>query len=210
VLLVGGSGRGKTYSFRNMNKETTCFINVENKPLPFKGGFKHTVVPDNHVKVLDAIKKASADDSIDCIVVDSFSAYMDMLLKESRSTKRGFDIWNYYNEEIGRFNEYVKKAKKEVFVTAHYEIIGDELSGQRERRVKSKGKEWEGMIEKDYTIVLFAESIPQEEGRPEHIFSLVNDGTSSAKCPPEMFGEDVLSVPNDTAHVLEKIKEFVA
>ena len=36
VLLVGQSGRGKTFSFRNMNPDTTGFINVEDKPLPFK------------------------------------------------------------------------------------------------------------------------------------------------------------------------------
>ena len=40
VLLVSQSGKGKTYSFRNMNPDTTGFVNVENKPLPFKNNFK--------------------------------------------------------------------------------------------------------------------------------------------------------------------------
>jgi hypothetical protein len=42
VLLVGASGKGKTMSFRNFDRATTGFINIENKPLPFPGRFEHT------------------------------------------------------------------------------------------------------------------------------------------------------------------------
>ena len=41
VLLVGGSGKGKTFAFRNLDPKTTGFINVEDKPLPFKNEFVH-------------------------------------------------------------------------------------------------------------------------------------------------------------------------
>ena len=41
VLLVSQSGKGKTYSAKNLNPETTGFINVENKPLSFKNSFKY-------------------------------------------------------------------------------------------------------------------------------------------------------------------------
>ncbi len=209
ILLVGASGRGKTYSFREMNRDTTLFINVENKPLPFKGNFKNHVVPNTPAEVLNALVEGSKNPNINCIIVDSFSAYVDMLMAEARATKRGFDVFNYYNENIGKFNDYVKKVKKEVFVTGHYEIISDELGSSKERRLKVKGKEWEGVVEKDYTIVLFAESKPKENSRPEHYFTLVNDGTNSAKCPPEILGESVLSIPNDAKLVFDKIQEFV-
>lgn len=36
TLVVGASGRGKTYMFRDLDPNTTGFINVEDKPLPFK------------------------------------------------------------------------------------------------------------------------------------------------------------------------------
>ena len=140
ILLVGSSGRGRTYSFRNMDREKTLFINVENKPLPFKGRFKHQVVPYNCAEVLKALVDGSKNPDIDCIVVDSFSAYVDMLMSEARATKRGFDVFNYYNENIGKFNDYMKRVKKEVFVTGHYEIITDEIGGNKERRLKVKGE----------------------------------------------------------------------
>jgi len=208
VLLVGSSGKGKTYSFRNMNRDKTLFINTENKPLPFKGSFKNTVSPSTVADVLKAIVDGSKNPDIECVVIDSFSAYLDILMAEARATKKGFDIFNHYNEHIAKFNEYVKKCKKEVFVTAHYEIIQDEISGGKERRVKCNGKQWEGVFEKDYTVVLYTESRPSPGGKPTHSFTLVNDGTNSAKCPPDIFGEDVLSTDNDAKLVFDKIQEF--
>jgi len=146
VLLIGESGGGKTYSFRNMNRDTTLFINIENKPLPFKGQFKNTVVPNTPQDVLTFLQKGSQDKSISHIVVDSFSAYVDLLLLQSRATKTGYEIWSYYNEQIGKFNDYVKKVQKEVFVTAHYEILTDEVGGMKKKRAKVKGREWEGKL----------------------------------------------------------------
>lgn len=208
VLLVGGSGRGKTYSFRNMDRARTLFIDVENKPLPFMPPFANTVVPQTTTAVLTALQEGSRNADIDCIVVDSFSAYVDLALAEARATKRGFDIWSHYNELIGKFNTYIKSVKKTVFVTGHYEIIVDELGGNKERRTKVKGKEWEGLVEKDYTVVLYTDSKPVEGGRPEHFFHLVNDGTTSTKIPPAVFGEDAISIGNDSKLVYEALLRF--
>lgn len=209
VLLVGASGRGKTYSFRNMDRNKTGFINVENKPLPFKGTFKHMLGVTKSSDVLTFIASACNHPEIDCIVIDSFSAYIDMLMLEARATKVGWDIMNHYNENIGKFNDAVKKANKEVFVTAHYEIITDEVANLKERRTKTKGKEWEGVIEKDYTIVLFAEAkVEFGEEKPKHFFTLYNDGTSSAKTPPGIFDEGLTKIDNDCNLVLQKIREF--
>lgn len=64
------------------------------------------------------------------------------------------------------------------------------------------------VFEKDYTIVLYADSKFNEQNKPEYYLSLMGEGTS-AKCPPEIFGEDVLTIPNDGKFILEKINEFV-
>jgi len=209
VLLIGASGRGKTYSFRNMNRQTTAFINVENKPIPFKGQFKFEAIPETKNDVLSWIQRANSSPAIDSIIIDSFSAYGEMLMAEARAIKTGWDIMNHYNENIFKFNDYVKRCGKEVFVTAHYEIIEDELGGSKERRVKTKGKEWEGLIEKDYTMALYAEAkVEFGQSKPKHFFTLYNDGSTSAKTPPDIFGEDVITIDNDCNLVLEKIRDF--
>ena len=142
VLLVAGSGKGKTYSARNLDPNTTGFINVENKPLPFKNNFKHHSRVESVADAKSKLKEYAENPEIDCIFFDSFSAYVDLLLASARSTKKGFDIWNYYNEEIGKLLNFIKSIKKEVFITAHYEWIQDE-GGPKDRRTKVKGKEWE-------------------------------------------------------------------
>lgn len=205
VLLVGMSGKGKTYSFRNMNPNTTGFINVENKPLPFKNQFKYHKRPNTSNEVLETIKEYAQNPEITAIVVDSFSAYMDLVLTEARQTKKGFDIWNMYAEYISKFNSYVKKCEKEVYITAHYEILG--VEGNQEKRVRVKGKEFEGLVEKDYTIVMYADSKFDDKGKANYYYLLAGEGLS-AKCPPDIFGEGIAKIDNDVATIDSKIKEF--
>lgn len=208
VLLVSLSGKGKTYSFRNMDKDKTGFINVENKPLPFKGNFKYHGKPIAQGGVFAALKAYSDNPEINCIVIDSLSAVLDMFLAEAKATKKGFDVYNYYNELISKFLSEVKKVEKEVFLTAHYEWIQDE-GGAKERRTKTQGKTWEGWIEKEFAIVLYVDrTLDPNTKKVDAWFDLALD-SSSSKCPPDIFGEDVFKIPNDSKLVLDKILEFV-
>lgn len=208
ILLVSQSGKGKTYSFRHMNPETTGFVNAENKPLPFKNNFKYHSRPTNVAETKKALKEYADNPEITSIVLDSLSAYLDMVLVEARATKKGYEIWGASNEEIGKLFNFIKSIPKEVFITAHYEWISDE-GGARERRVKVKGKEWEGVIEKEFTIVMYVDrSINQTTKKVEAWFDLALENSSS-KCPPAIFGEDVYKMSNDANEVLNKILEFV-
>lgn len=108
-----------------------------------------------------------------------------------------------YNEEIGKFNMLIKRIQKEIFVTAHYEMLN--IEGEPEKRVKVKGKEWEGTIEKDYTIVLYADVKFNEEGQPTYYLATVGEGLS-AKCPPNIF--ETQKIANDGKMVLEKLIAF--
>jgi hypothetical protein len=190
-----------------MNPETTGFINVENKPLPFKNKFKYHKRINRFNEVLETMIEYGKNPEITSIVIDSFSAYGDLLLSEARKTKKGFDIWSMYNDEIGRFMSALKWVPKEVFVTAHYEILN--LEGSQEKRVKVKAKEWEGVVEKEFTIVMYADKKFNEKGLPEYYNVLVGEGLS-AKCPPDIFGPDVISISNDTELIFENIKKYVA
>lgn len=208
VLLCGAPGRGKTYTFKHLDPASTGFINVENKPLPFKNSFKHHArITKNFNEVYTTLGEYAKNPEIKVIVLDSFSAFVDLLLIEARKTKKGFDVWNMYAEEIGKLLTYIKLIPKEVFVTAHYEILG--IEGASEKRVKVKGKEFEGLIEKEFTIVLFADNKFDDNNKPRYFLNLAQEGTS-AKCPPDIFGEDVHQIPNDAKLIYDKIIEFVS
>ena len=68
-------------------------------------------------------------------------------------------------------------------------------------------KEWEGVLEKEFTIVLYGTSKAKDNGRPDYFFNLYEEDSSS-KCPPGIFGEDVIQIPNDSNLVLNQILEF--
>jgi hypothetical protein len=205
ILIVGTPGKGKTTAAQNMDRATTGYLNVECKPLPFKGAFTHHIKPLTLADAKAGLKSLVDNPAVEAIFFDSFSAYVDLVLWEARKTKKGFDVWNYYSEEIGNILKYIKTCGKDVIVTAHYEVLG--LEGSQEKRVKVKGNEWSGLIEKEFTIVLYADNRLNEAGRPEYFFNIFQEGTS-AKCPPDIFGADVYRVPNDYKLVMDKLNEF--
>jgi hypothetical protein len=205
VLLVAPAGYGKTYSGRNLDRATTGFVNTENKPLPFRGDFAKHYRPKTLAETTAALVELAKDEKIKSIFMDSLSAVFEMVLLDCRAKYKGFDVWNAYNTEIQKFIDLIKRVPKEVFITAHYEILG--IEGSQEKRVKVKGKELEGVIEREFTIVLFADKRFNDKGKPEYYFNLFQEGTS-AKCPPDIFGEDTYRIPNDCKMIYDKIQEF--
>ena len=137
--IVGMSGKGKTMAFRNMDTENTGFINIENKPLPFVNKFKHYSTPKDWQETYQKLIEFAKNPEITQVVLDSFSAYVDSLLRTAREIKKGFDVWNLYNEEIGKLMYIIKRYPKEIFMTANYEWVETE-EGAVEKRVSVKGK----------------------------------------------------------------------
>jgi len=202
--LVGMSGKGKTMAFRNMNVITTGFVNIESKPLPFINKFKHYSTPNNWQETYQKLIEYAKDDSITVVILDSFSAYLDSLLKTARDTKRGFDIWNYYNEEIGKLLFLIQKYPKHSVMTAHYEWVETD-EGAIEKRIMVKGKEWKGMVESKFTIVHFAE-MKLEDLKRKYTIALNSDGKSSAKTPPMFLTEGEEEIKNDYSIFVERVQ----
>ena len=207
IALVGMSGKGKTMAFRNMDPETTGFVNLEAKPLPFINKFKHYSIPKNWQESYQKLIEFAKNDKIDVVVLDSFSAYVDSLLKTARETKRGFDVFNMYNEEIGKLLYIIKHYPKHIIVTAHYEWVEDE-SGAVERRVAVKGREWKGMVEKDFTIVHYADMKLVDNKRVYYI-TLNSDGRTSAKTPPMFLKEGEETIENDYKPFIDRLNKIL-
>jgi len=209
IAIVGMSGKGKTMAFRNMNPETCGFINAESKPLPFINKFKHYCTPNSWQETYQKLIEYGKNPEITEVVLDSFSAYTDSLLKTAREIKKGFDTWNYYNEEIGKLMFLIKKYPKDIIVTAHSANVETE-EGVAERRIAVKGNEWNKTgIEKDFTIVLFAE-VNLSTGKREYILNLLSDGKTSAKTPPLFIEEGKESIPNDAQIFLQYVRKVLA
>ena len=92
IAIVGRPGRGKTMAFRNMDANKCGFINAEGKPLPFIKDFKHYNIPNNWQETYQILINFAKDPNITEVVLDSFSAYVDSLLRTAREKYKGFDI----------------------------------------------------------------------------------------------------------------------
>jgi len=206
--LVGMSGRGKTMAFRNMDPDTTGFVNMENKPLPFINRFKHYSAPTSWQECYQKLIEYAKNKEIKVVILDSFSAYLDSVLKTARDTKRGFDVWNFYNEEIGKLLYVVKNYNKHLVVTAHYEWVETD-EGAIEKRIMVKGKEWKGFVEKDFTVVHYADMNVVDKKR-NYFITLNSDGKSSAKTPP-MFLDDESQekMENDYSLFIAKVNKIL-
>lgn len=67
-------------------------------------------------------------------------------------------------------------------------------------------KEWKGMLEKDYTIVNYADMIVKE-GKREYFIAMNGDGKSSAKTPPMFLEEGEEKIANDYNAFLVRVND---
>ena len=196
ILLMGGSGTGKSSSLRNLPAEETAIINVTNKAMPFKNKNNIKVVNCNNyeqmIKAILGTKKR--------IVVVDDSSYMMTFENFDKATNKGYDKFtnmavNYYNlittpqhcqgEKIIYF---ICHEEIDENMVAHPKTIGKMLSQQL-------------VIEGLFTVVL--RSLIKNN---EYVFQVHNDGTSVAKSPMDMWEEDF--IPNDLLEVDKVVREY--
>jgi hypothetical protein len=186
---------GKSTAWRNMPIDSTLLINAERKTLPFPHHKKvHQLWPETTKEIFEALSdpKYLNSTKLKYIGLDSFSAFTDMLMAEARILRTGYDVFNYYNENIAKLFKLVKamtKAGKHVIFTCHDEVLMND--SDTVKRIKVKGKEWEGMVEKEFDVVLYATVRVEANAEPKHLFKTRTDGKIPAKAPmgyldPEM------------------------
>lgn len=196
VLIMGGSGTGKSTSLRNLPADETAIINVTNKAMPFrnKNGIK-IVNCNNYEQMIKAILSTKKR----IIVIDD-SSYMMTFENFDKATNKGYDKFtnmavNYYNlittpqhcdgEKIIYF---ICHEELDENLVAHPKTIGKMLSQQL-------------VIEGLFTVVL--RSLLKNG---EYVFQTHNDGTSVCKSPIDMFQEDF--IPNDLLEVDKILREY--
>lgn len=209
ILIEGPSGRGKSTSFRNMDPATTLMVNVERKTLPWKGGAKFPQTrPDTVKQVFDALDKYCVNKTIKALVIDSFSAFSDMLVNEARVLKTGWDVWSYYNQMMYLFFDKLRKFNSNgihVILVGHPESLEDPEGGTGIMRLKTKGKEWEGTTEKEFDIVLWADIKIESEDKILYNFVTQTNGKHPAKSPMSMLP---LRMTNDMVEVIKLIDDY--
>lgn len=203
VLVVGPSGCGKSYIAKTANPETTGYINAEREPLPFKGSFKFTGKPKTWSGFLKNLEDYGNNPEITHIIVDSQSMAFDMLHNEMKASFKGYDVYSNYNKELHKYFNLIKNIDKDIIVLSHDETLVQE--GFKQRKAKVHGKEFEGRVEAQYTIVLFADK-KLREGKPEYFLRTFQEDTST-KVPEGLFNHK-LEIPNSAKYIFEALASY--
>lgn len=212
VGIVGQSGTGKTRCLKSLNPETTAIFNLEKKHLPWKDSaafFPNMFFSDDLMEFEQALRKVLKNPKITDIVIDSFTKYCELVRDQSKKINKGYEIWNFYNDKITSLLSSLKdNDRKFVWLIAIDELVkfmkpsGAEFT---QRRIAVQGKQWEGKVEKEFTVVLFSDVLDVKGKKSEYRFLTNSDGTISAKSPEDML-EDV--VPNDINKVRQALIEY--
>jgi hypothetical protein len=212
IAVVGASGSGKSTSLRNLDPETTAILDLECKGFPFRGADKFNITTCDTIAKFDTAWKAAIDNpKIKTVVVESFTKYNEMSLAMSAmvSNNDGFKTYAQLERMTGIFLNRLKNDKFTVIVTAIDEIVKiPNVDGTESgvRRIATKGRSWEGRIEKEFLMVLFTQIKINKEGNVEYFFQTNTDGITSSKTPMEMFSSKL--IPNDLASVLTVVEDY--
>lgn len=194
VMILGGSGSGKSASMRNLNPDTFGLINVAAKPLPFKST-KKSFNSDDYAAITNLIKRASSD----IIVIDDAQYLMaNEFMRRAKETgfqkftDIGLSFWNLVREVVAL------PAQKVVYFLGHTEV---DAAGNTKFKTIGKMLDEKITVEGMFTIVL---RTFVQDGK--FFFSTMNDGTDTVKTPIGMFAENYID--NDLAVVDMAIRNY--
>lgn len=199
VLIMGESGTGKSTSMRNFKPDEIGLINVQGKPLPFRGRFTSVTTKD-----FCEIEHTAIAAKINAIVIDDFGyAITDYYTRHSLSQEERdrdqFEVFKAIAAMVYRLINNIcndGNPDKIVYIVMHTER--DNYGGVQPLTVGKLLNEKikiVGMV----TICLISTI---ENG--EYVFK--TNGMPPAKTPMGMFDSD--SVPNDLKAVDTAIRDY--
>ena len=211
ICIAGESGTGKTTSMRNLDPNTTLYIDCDKKGLSWKGWKqqfsgekKNYLVTDFPQVALQALRKVNEQDSmkhISVVVVDTLNGLM--VADEMRRTKeKGYDKWQDLAQSIYDLVDYSLTMRDDVTVVfvAHTQTDHDD-NGYMFTRIKTSGRKLDKItLESKFSTVLLSKCI---DGR--YVFE-TQANFSTAKSPMGAFSEK--EIDNDITAVIEALKEY--
>lgn len=219
ILVMGESGSGKSTSTRNLDPETTAYINVIGKPLPFQGWKKKYVKFDKatkkgnlfschkHSDILQVFNLIELMPHIKTVIVDD-SQYIMSYEFMQRATEKGFDKFSEIAQhmfDVFRAPDSMREDLMVVFLS-HSEDVS--ANGFTKTKIKTIGKMLDEKITVEglFTIVLLSTSYKDTDKQMKYIFITQSNGTNTAKTPMGMFSE--VAIDNDLNKVIKRFHEY--
>ena len=211
IGIMGESGSGKTTSLRNLDPNTTIYMDCDKKGLSWKGwreqynADKKNYFADDHANIAKLLlQKVDSDKDyahIKTVVIDTLNGIM-VADEMRRSKEKGYDKWVDLAASVYDTVDFALTMREDVTVifTAHTQTDHDD-NGYMFTRIKTSGRKLDKIVlESKFPVVLLAKVI---DGK--HVFETQAD-FSTAKTPLGAFEEK--HIENDIVKVLDVLKEY--
>lgn len=211
ICIMGESGSGKTTAMRNLDPETTMYVDCDKKGLSWKGwrndfsgdkkNYIQTDFPQVALQILQKVNESEQYKHIKVIVFDTINGLM--VADEMRRMKeKNYDKWMDLAASIYNLIDYsltVRDDLTPIFI-AHTQTDHDD-NGFIFTRIKTSGRKLDKItLESKFSTVLLSKVL---DGK--YVFETQSDN-STAKSPMGAFEEK--DIPNDITAVLEALKDF--
>ena len=197
VLILGGSGTGKSASLRNFKTDEIFVINSAGKPLPFKNHFE-VVTPSFNRLTQDVMKAMDSTDK-KVIVVDD-AQYIMSFQYMRRIKENGWDKWNDIQGDFFNIIQHVDDLPDDVVV---YFLSHIQRDDDGHEKIKTMGK----LLDEKITIEgLFTTVLKTLVKDGQYFFLTQNSGLDTVKSPIGMFPS--YAIDNDLKYVDTKIRNY--
>ena len=221
TLVIAESGSGKSASGRTLDSKETFWINIANKPLPFKGWRKnYTLISKDNPKgnmtnassapgIIKAIQHVNDKmPHITNLVVDDWQ-YMSAFEYFDKANEKGYDKFTSIASNLAQVAKMPKDLRDDlyIFFLTHSEDSTD-MNGHRKVKAKTVGKMIDNALTLEglFSIVLFGRVIKEDDGTLKYGFETQTDGSNTCKSPMGMFNESFID--NDLQYVKDCIIKY--
>ena len=211
ICIMGESGSGKTTSLRNLDPETTLYIDCDKKGLSWKGWRnqynkekKNYICSDDVDFVTSTVQMVSNNEDfkhIKVVVIDTLNGLM--VADEMRRMKeKSYDKWQDLAVSVYNLIDKSLTFRDDLTIifTAHTQTDRED-SGYMFTHIKTSGKKLDKVVlESKFPVVLWSKVIDGE-----HKFE-TKANNSTAKIPMGSIDENLID--NDIVPVLKALEEF--
>ena len=209
LLIMGESGSGKTTSCRNLDPETTYYIDCDKKGLSWRGWRDNYSVENRNYACTDrpeAVQRLVANVAekaphVKNVVIDTINGIM-VADEMRRIREKGYDKWVDLASCVWALIDtaYSYRDDLTIIFLAHSQTERDD-NGYTFTRVKTNGRKLDKIVlESKFTVVLLSKCV-----HGKYLFE-VHANNSTVKSPLGMF--DSNEIPNDITKVLEAMEEY--
>lgn len=209
LLIMGESGSGKTTSCRNLDPETTYYIDCDKKGLSWRGWRDNYSAENRNYACTDrpevvqrlVANVAEKAPHVKNVVIDTINGIM-VADEMRRIREKGYDKWVDLASCVWALIDtaYSYRDDLTIIFLAHSQTERDD-NGYTFTRVKTNGRKLDKIVlESKFTVVLLSKCV---DGK--YLFE-VHANNSTVKSPLGMF--DSNEIPNDITKVLGAMEEY--